>query len=349
MNSQDLLGCPDFFADVQRPSWFSGINKLYVACPQVNVGIGTDNPRVKLDVMGTSYSQKMAVGNINPTTIENVLFNVSAPASFTASNKLISINGTNAELLSIQNNGKISLKTDLANSDNSVIFNLSNADRDIFSITNKGTLNTYQINASHKFFLATRMAASDPSSRIFNIFNYDQNLLDINNNGTFGFNTASADWIQYSFYSNKNFAFNLKHDMQTDYAISMFIEVNREVSRPIHIKNNLTNKDLFTVWGNGIVNARKIYAEEIEVRTDAMGISWPDYVFENNYELKKLSEVEKYIKENKHLEGVPSQAEIEKAGVNIGEMNAILLKKIEELTLYVIELEKKINKHDSSK
>ena len=64
---------------------------------------------------------------------------------------------------------------------------------------------------------------------------------------------------------------------------------------------------------------------------------WPDYVFEKDYHLPSLAEVEKYIQQHKHLPDVPSAAEIEKDGLDLGDNQAVLLKKIEELTLYMIE------------
>ncbi|MFC5284235.1 hypothetical protein [Pedobacter alpinus] len=80
----------------------------------------------------------------------------------------------------------------------------------------------------------------------------------------------------------------------------------------------------------------KIRAREIKVET----ANWPDYVFGKNYQLPDLKETETFIKINKHLPGIPSAEEVEKNGVSLGEMNAKLLKKIEELTLYVIQLQK---------
>jgi hypothetical protein len=62
-----------------------------------------------------------------------------------------------------------------------------------------------------------------------------------------------------------------------------------------------------------------------------------DFVFEDNYQLKDLSEVEAFIKSNKHLPEIPSATEMEEAGVNLAEMNKLLLMKVEELTLYAIE------------
>lgn len=67
---------------------------------------------------------------------------------------------------------------------------------------------------------------------------------------------------------------------------------------------------------------------------------WADFVFEPEYQLPSLSEMESYIKDNKHLPGVPSAKEVAAEGLDVGEMNKILLQKIEELTLHMIELKK---------
>ncbi|MES2275705.1 MAG: hypothetical protein V4592_06770 [Bacteroidota bacterium] len=79
----------------------------------------------------------------------------------------------------------------------------------------------------------------------------------------------------------------------------------------------------------------KIRAKEIKVET-----GWADYVFDSNYRLRPLKEVAAYIDQNHHLPDVPSTADVAKNGINIGETNALLLKKIEELTLYLIEKDK---------
>jgi hypothetical protein len=73
-----------------------------------------------------------------------------------------------------------------------------------------------------------------------------------------------------------------------------------------------------------------IYGREVRVDLNVPG---PDYVFEENYNLPSLTEVESYIKANKHLPEVPSAREMEEKGINLSEMNMLLLKKVEELTL----------------
>jgi hypothetical protein len=82
----------------------------------------------------------------------------------------------------------------------------------------------------------------------------------------------------------------------------------------------------------------KLVAVEINVKTNV----WADYVFGKDYKLKTTDELEKFITLNKHLPNIPSAAEVEKDGVNVGNMNVKLLEKIEELTLYMIAQQKEI-------
>lgn len=70
--------------------------------------------------------------------------------------------------------------------------------------------------------------------------------------------------------------------------------------------------------------------------------NWPDYVFKPTYKLPSLTELEKYLVTNQHLPGVPTATEVEKNGIDLGDNQTILLKKVEELTLYMIELNKKV-------
>jgi len=80
-----------------------------------------------------------------------------------------------------------------------------------------------------------------------------------------------------------------------------------------------------------------VRAKEIIVQT-----GWCDYVFNKDYKLRSLNEVELYIDQNKHLPDVPSANEVETNGVKVAEMDSLLIKKVEELTLYVIDQNKQI-------
>ncbi len=81
---------------------------------------------------------------------------------------------------------------------------------------------------------------------------------------------------------------------------------------------------------NGNVLAKK-------VRVSINAADWPDYVFNTNYKLRSLGDLEAYIKSNNHLPDVPSAKEVATNGLDLGNMDATLLKKVEELTLYLIQ------------
>lgn len=91
-----------------------------------------------------------------------------------------------------------------------------------------------------------------------------------------------------------------------------------------------------TLTVNGDIHAK-------EVRLD-LSVPGPDYVFENDYRLRTPQEVAEYLKKNKHLPEVPSAREMETTGINVADMNMILLKKVEELTLYMIKQQEEIEK-----
>jgi hypothetical protein len=84
----------------------------------------------------------------------------------------------------------------------------------------------------------------------------------------------------------------------------------------------------------------KMICEELKVKLANTG--WPDYVFDKEYKLPSLTQVEKFIEQNKHLPNIPSAAEVEKNGIEVGDMQKRVMEKIEELTLYIIELKKDI-------
>ncbi len=83
-----------------------------------------------------------------------------------------------------------------------------------------------------------------------------------------------------------------------------------------------------------------IAANQITVKANG---NTADFVFSDSYNLKDLTEVENYIKTHKHLPDIPSAEEMEASGVNLAEMNKLLLQKVEELTLYVIDKDKEVS------
>lgn len=112
----------------------------------------------------------------------------------------------------------------------------------------------------------------------------------------------------------------------------------------IAANGNVTIGTALTPTAYKLAVGGKIIAEELKVKLQSAG--WPDYVFGEDYILPTLAEVEKQIKENGHLKNVPSATEIKTNGLEVGEMARIQQEKIEELTLYIIELNKRLEAQD---
>lgn len=150
----------------------------------------------------------------------------------------------------------------------------------------------------------------------------------------YGIHRTSGDWISPNYQQLRlSWDTGLIIDPGTLYGKS-YLDVQgngiRVTSGSVGIGTTNTQGYKLAVAGNMI-------AEEVKVKLQGQ---WPDYVFEKDYPIKSLPALESFIKTNHHLPDVPSSSEVEKEGINIGEMNAILLKKIEELTLHLIDIKK---------
>ncbi|MEO7444277.1 MAG: hypothetical protein ABIT96_05750 [Ferruginibacter sp.] len=123
----------------------------------------------------------------------------------------------------------------------------------------------------------------------------------------------------------------------------MWIEYDGTVSLG---SSNLNAENVSLGSGYKLKVFGKIISEEVRVQLKA---AWPDYVFENNYKKLSITDLEKFVNENKHLPNIPSASEIEKDGQHLGEIQRKMLEKIEEMSLYIIDLQKQITELQKSK
>jgi hypothetical protein len=157
---------------------------------------------------------------------------------------------------------------------------------------------------------------------------------------------------------DKHFYFDLLQDTDENQSHIMYFRNQAGgTSSDNDIRFQTSSVDRLTIKSNGNVGIGttnpdsklsvngKIHTKEVKV--DLVG--WPDYVFTNTYQLPTLASVEKYIKENGHLPNIPTAKEVAKNGIELGLMHKKLLEKIEELTLYTINQEKKITELEKFK
>ncbi len=139
--------------------------------------------------------------------------------------------------------------------------------------------------------------------------------------------TLHSDISLYATGNNQGYlGFKVPHNNSVNSGYDMIINHSGNVGI------GTTNPNGWKLAVNG-----QIRAKEIKVET-----GWSDFVFYDDYKLPTLLEVENHIKENGHLKDIPSAKEVEENGIFLGEMDSKLLQKIEELTLYTIQQEKKI-------
>lgn len=138
---------------------------------------------------------------------------------------------------------------------------------------------------------------------------------------------SNEDWYTYM-------------DANDDYTI------DNDNSPKFKIQKNTGNVAIGTTFATGyrLSVDGKIATEELLI--DLSG-SWPDYVFSSDYDLMSIDEFAQSIEENKHLPGIPSAAEVEKDGVLVGDMQKRTMEKVEELSLYIIQLHERITALES--
>lgn len=218
-----------------------------------------------------------------------------------------------------------------ANSDSFVVENF-----EVSSQSNVGVTSTYPASGHHSFVgkyshgIFSNWLNSGVPATAYNLIGYSDRHA--------GFGVASGDNIVSPIV--------WMYDYQG---------LNAFMVRTMAFEGDMTSgKDLFIVRSNGNVGvgttvpdskltvAGKVHAQEVQVTVNAGA----DFVFEEGYELTSLEELDQYVKENNHLPEIASAKEMESEGIHLAEMNIMLLQKIEELTLHLIEQNKKMIEKD---
>jgi hypothetical protein len=328
--------------DTKSSSISNGYGMNYILTMKgTNVGIGTNNPSAKLHVSGHSYlSGGLRIKSISDydeadIAVKNKWFFTSGTSNVighnwrtnpTDSSDMIRAYYGAASAMFFNGNGDISFRTIGAE-----------------PITSQ--INSWQeVIMKNNGYLGIGTSAPKTKFQIGNIWTFHDGVNDKIIGRNCYYNGENNVRIQSGVASRIFFSSNGDIVFQTAAQKGANTMIDGDW-KSIYIKNNGSlgiNTDDVPASYKLAINGKMI-CEEVTVILRA---NWPDYVFDNNYNLKPLEEVAEFIQEHKHLPEIPSAAQVEENGVGLAEMNALLLKKVEELTLYIIEQNKQISEQN---
>jgi len=349
------------------PIWSAIPGVLYtgVGCP-ASVGIGTDNPIAALDVRGAGFFQGLGV-NTSPTINEMIKINnttnrtgialvnnhpASIPLKYGIKNTVNNPNtiaysvtdqATNQDVFVVKGNGSVGIGT--------------NNPLELFQLGNEFTFHsggTKAISRNYYFDNSTQSSKRIKDGFVSTIRFNDLGSIDllvgptglagstidfttmkglhIGQNGNVGIGTfAPSAKLMVEAGNNAGLVVTTLHDVNYGYGIRSIVNLN--LSKAFAVYNNQAQEESFVVLGNGNVYATRVRVTETP---------FPDYVFETDYKLLSLNELESYITTNKHLPNMPTAQQVETEGADLGEINRVLVEKVEELTLYILELNKRM-------
>lgn len=274
------------------------------------IGIGDSNPVSKLHISSLSYVSDQI---FDPST--NILIENTSNAWRTS---------TGIRFKNFKGNFTLGLYGN--NNDINNTFRIYNGDNLNFIIDQNGSIGIGNSSNSKLHLNATSYLEDQ-------IFDPSTNIL-IENNSTawrtstgIRFKNFKGDFTMgiYGKNDSNNNTFRIYNGNNLNFTIDQIGRVGIGTSNP---DSELTV--------NGTIHANEVIVD--------LNVPAPDYVFEDDYELQSLQDIKEYISINKHLPEIPSALDISKKGIDLGDMNMKLLKKVEELTLHMIRIEEELQK-----
>ncbi|WP_203258190.1 fibronectin type III domain-containing protein [Hyunsoonleella ulvae] len=278
-----------------------------------NVGIGTDTPQYSLDVNGTGrYSDNLVIGNPDGARTEiniNTNHKIYAPTN----NKTVDIDGN------WHGGGYVGVYR----ADNGKYAVTMTSRSDQGHLNNSVVIQEFRNDNAESNAIKLSSAIFEGETTATNFIHMPKEKSTI----------VIGDYGDYK----KNLGYGLINKHKTSFENDVHIINNGKLAIGAEFSAIPSDYQLAV--------AGKIISEEVKVKLQSV---WPDYVFDKTYKLPTLKELQDYIKQQGHLPNIPSAKEVEENGVLIGEMNAKLLEKIEELTLYIIQQENKLKQQEAN-
>ncbi|PKP45987.1 MAG: hypothetical protein CVT95_07790 [Bacteroidetes bacterium HGW-Bacteroidetes-12] len=316
--------CISTGVNVGLPIWSALANAnfgvLYtgIDCP-ARVGIGTNNPISALQVVGTGFFQGNLGVNVAPTTTE--VLKISS-----------TINRTSIEIINNHPTAfalKYGIKN-IVNNPNTIAYSVTDqaTNQDVFVVKGDGSVGIGTTNPLEVFQIGEEFTFHSGGTKSIARNYYFDNAQNVSRR----IRAGAASALRF----NEGGSIDL-WTITSGPAGSIIAPA--DINKGLHIANN-GNVGI----GTTAVNDAKLSVEGIiRARRVLVNVTpWADYVFEPTYQLMSISQLENYVTANKHLPNMPTAEQVEKEGADLGEINRVLVEKVEELTLYIIELNKRM-------
>jgi len=321
-----------------------GVDKIWID-ENGQMGIGTATPSSQLTINGSSPYIEMMHNNVNTGFLMASGVNLKLGTNSTNTTGNVRFQTQLLDRMTIDENGQVGIGTTNPTSILSInstdpIVQLKNAGIDkgfIQLVNNDIKIGTNIDNDNGKFIVRTN--------------GVDRFSIDNTGTGTFGTTNSGGTLIMNGTTSGLI--------LQSGNALEGVVRASNgafEIYRPlpgtVSVRSAGGGMNFYT-GGQMSMGASGTVATGYKVSVDGKLIAneftalatanWPDYVFEKSYKLRPISEVKNFIEQNKHLPNIPPASEVEKNGVQLGDMTKRLMEKVEELTLYIIQLQEQVD------
>ena len=331
-----------------------------------NIGIGTTSPSSKLSVRNVGGIDGVKLLDFSESNDEEFIFTGDFLSTGATGNKIIlgsGVTGWQPNIMSWRGDGYVGINTttplEKLHIENGALQFLNiGADLDNVDIIKIG-----ESSIANEFVLQGMFLGVGESGNAIKFrSSWNDNLIVMNGNGQIGIGISNP-MAKLSVYGSTSEGWSSGIELNREGGGKGWIVVDNEGMKfrtPVdgdgfYFRDNSNNTTLIIKdggqvgIGTTITGTHKLAVEGTigarEIKVEATG--WSDFVLDNNYKLKDLEEVESFIEDNNHLPDVPSEKEVLENGIQLGEMDATLLQKIEELMLYTIQQEKKIRELES--